>query len=150
MPRGNPVGPAPRIMGTFKEGGDVPKTGHYKLHEGEKVITKNQKDQMSHAFGLAQSHLAHEKAPEPEHKMPRKKIKHVVVSKSHNNGYLMTHKHHPPHEHPSEQHDETHVAANKEEMMKHMAAEQNQPEPPMEEAGEDPGQQQMEQAIGMK
>lgn len=150
MPRGNPVGPAPRIMGTFHQGGTVPEDGAYKMKKGEKVLTEAQTSHLKHSFGLAQAHLAHDAAPQVEHKMPRKKIKHVVVSKSHNNGYLMTHKHHPPHEHPSEQHDETHVAANKEEMMKHMAAEQNQPEPPMEEAGEDPGQQQMEQAIGMK
>ena len=137
------------VMGTFKEGGDVPMTGAYKLHKGEKVLTKDQKDHMQHAFGLAQAHLAHEKMPEMEHKAPKKKIKDVRVRKSHNGGYIMHHTHHAPH-HGSE-HDTESVAANKEEMLKHMSAEQNQPEPPpQEEQGESAGLQQMESAIGMK
>lgn len=151
--RGMPVGPEPRvggmapIMGTFHQGGTVPADGAYKMKRGEKVLTKEQTDHLKHSFGLAQAHLAHA-APEPMHKQPRKKIKSVHVSKSHNNGYLMHHMHHKPNDHPDK--DETHIAASKEEMLKHMAAEQNQPEPPMEEPGEDPGQQQMESALGMK
>jgi hypothetical protein len=27
-----------QIMGSFKKGGEVPKTGNYKLHEGEQVV----------------------------------------------------------------------------------------------------------------
>lgn len=128
--------------------GTVPADGAYKMKRGEKVLTKEQTDHLKHSFGLAQSHLAHDAAPQVEHKMPRKKIKEIRVRKSHNGGYILHHVHQKPHEHP--EHDTESVAANKEEMMKHMAAEQNQPEPPMEEAGEDPGQQQMESALGMK
>lgn len=148
MPRGNPVGPAPRIMGTFKEGGDVPKTGHYKLHEGEKVITKNQKDQMSHAFGLAQSHLAHEKAPEPEHKMPRKKLKSVHTRRAKNGGFIMKHEHHAPHN--MQEHDSEHTAGTEAEMLQHMKENQPEAPPDPEEMGESGGAAQMEQAIGMK
>jgi hypothetical protein len=43
---GGPVlaGPTPGgpLMGSFKKGGKVPKTGNYKLHAGERVLTKKQ------------------------------------------------------------------------------------------------------------
>ena len=148
--RGTPVGPEPRmpVMGAFHKGGTVPEDGAYAMKKGEKVLTKEQKDQMSHAFGLAQAHLAHDAAPEPAHKAPKKRIKSVKMRRAHNGGYIIHHEHHVPHH--GMEHDTEHTAANKEEMLKHMAAEQNQPEPPMEEANEDPGQQQMESAIGMK
>lgn len=32
------------VLGQFKDGGKVPKTGNYKLHEGEKVLTKDEVD----------------------------------------------------------------------------------------------------------
>lgn len=140
--------PANGLMGTFKEGGTVPATGHYKLHAGEKVLTSAQKDQMKNAFGLASATLSHDKAPEPEHKPMKKKLKSVKMHRAKNGGYIMKHEHHPPHH----MMDDEHVAANKEGMLKHMAAEQNQPEAPPEpeEMGESAGTQQMESAIGMK
>ena len=30
-----------QILGSFKKGGEVPKTGNYKLHEGEEVVPNN-------------------------------------------------------------------------------------------------------------
>lgn len=38
-----PVGPAQPVMGTFKKGGKVPKTGKYILHSGEKVVPKGKR-----------------------------------------------------------------------------------------------------------
>src|ERR1700690_1594792 len=85
MPKRTPVGgPGPgmgggQVIGTFKKGGEVPMDGNYKMHKGEKVLTKEQTSQLKHSFGLAQAHLAHDAAPEPMHKQPRKKIKEVSV-----------------------------------------------------------------------
>lgn len=155
MPRGNPVGPAPRggmapIMGTFHQGGTVPEDGAYKMKKGEKVLTEAQTSHLKHSFGLAQAHLAHDAAPQVEHKMPRKKIKSVHVRRTKNGSYVMKHEHHAPHH--MQEHDEEHAVESKDSMLKHMAAEQNQPEAPPEpeEMGESAGTQQMEQAIGMK
>jgi hypothetical protein len=36
-----PIGPEP-IRGSFKKGGKVKKTGNYKLHKGERVLTEKQ------------------------------------------------------------------------------------------------------------
>ena len=41
-------------------------------------------------------------------KKPKKEIKHIIHSKSHNGKHIMTHVHHNSHEHP----DETHVMDN--------------------------------------
>lgn len=50
-------GPAP-ILGSFKEGGDVPKTGAYKLHEGEHVTPASENHaEERHSFHRAMSHL---------------------------------------------------------------------------------------------
>lgn len=38
---------AQQVLGSFKQGGNVPKTGNYKLHAGEKVLTKKQADTLS-------------------------------------------------------------------------------------------------------
>ncbi len=49
VPRATPqgpmqAGPTPNgpLMGSFKKGGKVKKTGNYKLHAGERVLTKKQ------------------------------------------------------------------------------------------------------------
>jgi hypothetical protein len=41
--RPEPVRPIgnPRVLGSFEKGGDVEKTGVYKLHKGEKVVPKS-------------------------------------------------------------------------------------------------------------
>lgn len=148
MPRGNPVGPAPRIMGTFHQGGTVPEDGAYKMKKGEKVLTEAQTSHLKHSFGLAQAHLAHDAAPQVEHKMPRKKIKEVSVRHA-KGGHVATHRHHEPH--GSSMHDTEHVIPEgKGNLAAHV--EQNAPEAPPdpEEMGESGGAAQMEQAIGMK
>jgi hypothetical protein len=138
--------PMPQIMGTFHKGGEVPADGAYKMQKGEKVLTKEQADHLKHSFGLASATLAHDKGPEPEHKASKKKLKGIHVKKSHNKGYIMHHTHHAPHD--SSMHDEDHVAASKEEMLKHMA--DHEPEAPPEEAGESAGTQSQEAMLGFK
>lgn len=44
MPGPMPVG---RILGGFKKGGRVKKTGNYKLHKGERVVPKGGKMKLS-------------------------------------------------------------------------------------------------------
>ena len=146
--RGTPVGPEPRmpVMGAFHKGGTVPEDGAYAMKKGEKVLTKEQKDQMSHAFGLAQAHLAHDAAPEPAHKAPKKRIKEMTIRHA-KGGHVAVHRHHPPHHMP--EHDEEHVIPEgKGNLAAHVMA--NEPEAPPMEEGESAGTQAQEAALGFK
>jgi hypothetical protein len=115
-------GEAERPLGSFKKGTDyVPKTGNYKLHEGEKVVPKDKnmdsmKDKMMESLGGAS-------------KKPKKEIKEMVHSKTTNGKHLVVHKHHHPEHHP----DETHSLENMEALKAHMedhAGEPNEGEEP--------------------
>lgn len=96
-------------LGSFKQGtSHVPKTGVYKLHEGEAVIPKekntmNAADAMAGITGKAK---------------PPKKIHKITTHKSDDGKLIHTHQHHHAAHHP----DETHVSNNMKEATDHMAA----------------------------
>ena len=96
-------------LGSYKKGTPyVPKTGNYKLHEGEAVTPA--KDNMSNAamFDMVPGKKSSEKAP-------KKEIKRIEITKSHDGKHIIKHvHHHPAHE------DETHVASNMAELHDHM------------------------------
>ncbi len=96
-------------LGSFKKGtSHVPKTGIYKLHEGEAVIPKdknmdNMKSKMTEALGGTD-------------KKPKKEIKEMVHRKTTNGKHVIVHKHHHPEHHP----DEEHAMENMAEVHQHM------------------------------
>ena len=72
-------------LGSFKHGTDyVPKTGVYKLHEGEAVTPKDKN--MKNMYS---------KITEGDAK-PKKEVKHVITKKLHDGKILHTHVHHHP------------------------------------------------------
>lgn len=83
-------------LGSYEKGtSHVPKTGIYKLHEGEAVIPKDKnmadvKDKMMESLG--------------GEKKPKKEIKEMVHRKTANGKHIVTHKHHHPEHHPDEDH----------------------------------------------
>jgi hypothetical protein len=95
-------------LGSFEKGtSHVPKTGVYKLHEGEAVIPKDKnmdsmKDKMMDSLG--------------GDKKPKKEIKEMVHRKSANGKHIVVHKHHRPEHHP----DEEHVMNDMNELHQHM------------------------------
>jgi hypothetical protein len=92
-------------LGSFERGTDyVPKTGDYKLHEGEKVTPA--KDNMADLYDKVPGRKSEGK--------PKKEIKHIITSKTHDGKYLHKHVHH----HPSHE-DETHVSNNMAELHNH-------------------------------
>jgi len=103
---------ARRPLGSFKKGtSHVPKTGLYKLHEGEAVIPKEKnmdsmKDKMTEALG-------------GEAKKPKKEIKEMHVRKTANGKHIVTHKHHHPEHHPDEEHSMENMAALHQHMEDH-------------------------------
>lgn len=108
-PRSVTSGEPAHMLGSFKHGTDyVPKTGAYKLHEGEKVIPKekNMKDIMSMtASGMGGKSEA-----------PKKEIKEMRIRKSHSGGHIIEHHHHHPEHHPMEEH----TTKNMDELHDHM------------------------------
>src|ERR1700679_2581045 len=58
-------------------------------------------------------------------KKPKKEIKHIIHSKSHNGKHIMTHVHHNSHEHP----DETHVTDNLADVSAHNEMHAGTPNP---------------------
>jgi hypothetical protein len=90
-------------LGSFKKGtSHVPKTGIYKLHEGEAVIPKDKnmdsmKDKMTDALG-------------GDEKKPKKEIKEMHIRKTANGKHIVTHKHHSPAHHPDEEHSMENMA----------------------------------------
>jgi hypothetical protein len=117
---------AMRPLGSFKTGTDyVPKTGMYKLHEGEAVKTKEEnvmdaKTAMEGITGKSQK--------------PPKKIREIHTKQTDDGKYIHTHLHHHPSHHP----EETHVSNDLAGMADHMSAQApnmtSQP-PAMPEAG---------------
>ena len=86
-----------RPLGSFKKGtSHVPKTGIYKLHEGEAVIPKEKnmdsvKDKMISSLG-------------GDEKKPKKEIKEMHIRKTANGKHIVKHSHHHPEHHPDEEH----------------------------------------------
>lgn len=96
-------------LGSFKHGTDyVPKTGIYKLHEGEGVTPKeeNTMNAVDAMAGLASK------------AKPPKKIHKITTHKTDDGKMIHTHQHHHPSHHP----DETHVSNNIGEANDHMTA----------------------------
>ena len=99
-------------LGSFAKGtSHVPKTGIYKLHEGEAVIPKEKnmdsmKDKMTEALGGSD-------------KKPKKEIKEMHVRKTANGKHIVTHKHHHPEHHPDEEHSMENMAALHQHMEDH-------------------------------
>lgn len=95
---------APDIR-SYKHGTNfVPSTGLAVLHKGEKVVPAKE-NKMNPFEGITKGD-----------KKPKKEIKDMVVSKSHNGKHIVTHKHHHPEHHP----DETHVMSDMAELHSHM------------------------------
>lgn len=112
-------------LGSFKHGTDyVPKTGIYKLHEGEAVKTKD--ENTMNAATAMEGITGKPKAP--------KKIHKIITQKTDDGKMIHTHQHHHAHQHP----DETHVSNDLKGAQDHMAAQEPnmsaQP-PAMPEAG---------------
>ena len=89
------IGGTNNNLRSYKDGTDyVPKTGPAILHEGEKVTPA--KDNMADVFDKVPGRKSEEK--------PKKSIKRIEITKSHNGRHIVKHvHHHPAHE------DETHV-----------------------------------------
>jgi hypothetical protein len=100
--------PMTQPLGSFEKGtSHVPKTGIYKLHEGEAVIPKDKnmdsmKDKMMDSLG--------------GEKKPKKEIKEMIHRKTTNGKHVIVHKHHHPEHHP----DEEHAMENMAEVHQHM------------------------------
>jgi hypothetical protein len=82
-------------LGSFKKGTThVPKTGVYKLHEGEAVIPA-EKNPMNAADAMSGIHSP---------KVPRKALKGMRVHATDNKKHIVTHEHHHPQHHPNTTH----------------------------------------------
>jgi hypothetical protein len=99
-------------LGSYEKGtSHVPKTGIYKLHEGEAVIPKDKnmdsmKDKMTEALGGSD-------------KKPKKEIKEMHIRKTANGKHIVTHKHHHPEHHQDEEHSMENMAALHQHMEDH-------------------------------
>ncbi len=127
-----PVDQMTKPLGSFKEGTDyVPKTGLYKLHEGEAVKTKeeNMADVYAHVPGRSEA------------KPAKKEIKRMEITKSHNGKHIVKHiHHHPAHE------DETHVMNSMADLHSHL--EDHAGTPNEGEGSPDAGTPQMTPSMG--
>lgn len=95
-------------LGSFAKGTDyVPKTGQYKLHEGEAVIPK-EKNMKTHTDKMKASLSGDDK--------PKKEIKEIRTRKTHDGHLVHTHIHHSPAHHP----DEEHISADSAQLHQHM------------------------------
>jgi hypothetical protein len=106
-------------LGSYKDGTDyVPKTGNYKLHEGEAVKSKkeNMLDHLKDALAGAEK---------PE--KPKKEIKAIhtrkVKGKDGKSSYIHEHHHTHPEVHPMEEH----VSADHDSMIEHMMQHMGEP-----------------------
>ncbi len=114
-------------LGSYKHGTPyVPKTGMYKLHEGE-AITPKEKNPMNASDAMA-------KISGKSQAKPEKKIHKIITHKTDDGKMIHTHIHHHSNHHP----DETHVSNNMDEAQDHMAAmgpQMSAQAPPMPEPG---------------
>ena len=103
-------------LGSFKHGGVVPKTGNYKLHEGERVRTMAQEEKMAESLetGKKKETKSGEKR---ESKAPKKKeaakpvVHHMSIHKV-KGGHIVHHHHEPHEEGDGRKPDATHVVPN--------------------------------------
>ena len=102
----------PLGMQSFEKGTSyVKKTGPAILHKGEAVIAKekNPMKMKDKAKAVGMEALG-------DKSKPKKEIKEMVHSKSHNGHHIVVHKHHHPEHHP----DETHTLENMAALHQHM------------------------------
>ena len=113
-------------LGSFAKGtSHVPKTGIYKLHEGEAVIPK-EKNPMHHMMEHLKSELG-----TPADKVPAKKLKHIVTRKA-GEGHVHEHHYtHPDHHAPTE-----HATHGTDGMINHMMEHMSEPNPGEQEAND--------------
>lgn len=102
-------------LGSYKKGTpSVPKTGTYKLHEGEAVIPKE-----ANPYAMVSG------MPKP--KKSKKKVDHVKVRKA-KGGYIAENHHTAPGEHPMEEHVLPNMDALHEHMDEHMGSPDGAPD----------------------
>lgn len=114
------IEPDPNAIRSFKKGTDyVPKTGTYKLHEGEAVIPK-EKNMMANPI----------KDSVMGEKKPKKEIKEIRTRKAKSGGYIHEHHHTAPEHHPMEEH----ATQSQDGMVDHMMQHMGEPNPGEEAA----------------
>ena len=97
---------------SFKKGtSHVPKTGVYKLHEGEAVIPKDKN--MADLNDKVMASLS------GDDKKPKKEIKKMHIHKTANGKHIVVHEHHHPEHHPDEEHSMSDMAALHQHMEDH-------------------------------
>jgi hypothetical protein len=107
-------------LGSYKDGTNyVPKTGHYKLHEGEAVVPKKDNPMKKDMYGMV---TGDDKPP--------KKIKHIVTRKTHSGSYIHEHHHHAPEHHPMEEHTSADAKAMAAHMSENAGGDSMTPTPP--------------------
>jgi hypothetical protein len=112
-------------LGSFKHGTkSVPKTGDYKLHEGEKVVPEKNNPDSHLKTGEKKMATPYDMVTAGAKKAPKTIQKHEY-SKTHNGKHVVTHKHHSP-----EHKDEQHMFEKFSDAADHM--EQNPPQPEQE------------------
>jgi hypothetical protein len=126
---------------SYKDGGEVKKTGLAMVHKGERVLTAQQHGNMNHAFDLAGAVLA-QQSPEPD--MPKKNIKEMHMRKGANGGFIVKHIH-DHYMHP----DEEHVHTDMDGVHDHMEQHWGEPNDG-EEEHESAGVRAAEEAVGLK
>ena len=137
-------------LGSMKKGGKVSKTGVYKLHEGEQVLTPEHKDKLKQALSLAEGALSKEAEKEPE--PPKKEVKEMRMRRGVNGGFIVNHLHVHAHLHP----DEEHVHPDMDSLHSHLEdhwgdpedGEDEKMETEAEEKKESPGVEAAEKALG--
>src|ERR1700733_507664 len=117
MPERSPVAspvraPMAKPLGSFKKGGKVPKTGVYKLHEGEQVVPK------------AQVALAGSKKKKGSGRVPHK----MIAEQMDDNSFQITHEHKSDSPDQVAPKPEKFTAANPKQLLKHVRATYNTPE----------------------
>jgi hypothetical protein len=116
-----------RPLGSFKKGTDyVPKTGVYKLHEGEKVVPAKENKMDAKA---AMQDITGKKSK------PAKKIKEIRTRKTDDGKFVHTHLHHNPEHHQDEMHVSNDLKEAQQHISDHEANMTPQAPPPDEAAG---------------
>lgn len=119
-------------LGSFKKGTDyVPKTGNYKLHEGEAVVSK-EKNMASNPYKMVTD----------GDKKPKKVLKEIRTRKAKDGSYIHEHHHH----HPMHKMEE-HTSPDEKGMMDHMA--EHAPTIQAEQPEEQTGAQAQDASLGM-
>jgi hypothetical protein len=106
-----PISDMIKPLGSFKKGTDyVPKTGNYKLHEGEKVVPKEE-NMAGSAFGMV---------PGNTEDKPKKEIHEIRTRKAKTGGFIHEHHHTRPEHHKMDEHTSADVKGMLSHMNEHM------------------------------